>query len=102
MARYKAIEGELHKVTEPVPNVIIQHNQPEMPDITPAQTVSLLTLIVSQAVDATLISGQTSKLIIGIGGIVIPVAWTLADAIIRRGRAHAHATITAAIIHAKH
>lgn len=61
------------------------------PDVTLAQFLALLTFIVSEALAAGWVDGHTSKLIIGIGGIVVPAAWKLADAHLRGKRVIAHA-----------
>jgi hypothetical protein len=59
------------------------------PDITPAQGLAALAAIGAQLVDAQLIDGRPDKLIVGIAGIVLPLAWVAADAIIRHGRSRA-------------
>lgn len=59
------------------------------PDLTPAQVLSALAVIGTEAVDAAWISGQTEQILVGVAGIVVPLGFMLADAIIRHGRATA-------------
>lgn len=59
------------------------------PDVTPVQIVSLLTFIVGQVVAYGLISSSTGQLVASIVSAVVPIGFTIADAIIRHGRAHA-------------
>lgn len=60
-----------------------------MPDVTPAQILSLVTFIVAQLVAWDWIQNDTGQILISVGGIVIPAAWKIADALIRKGRAQA-------------
>jgi hypothetical protein len=57
------------------------------PDITPAQIVSAIGFIAAQAVAFGLLDEGTAQLIVSIGGTAVPLIWTIADAIIRNGRA---------------
>jgi len=58
-----------------------------LPNVTQAQLLALLTFIGGQAVSAGLIDNNREKLLISIGSIVVAAAWKIADAIIRNGRA---------------
>lgn len=69
------------------------------PDISPAQILSLVTMIVTQLVNAAVVDGNTAKLIIGIAGVVVPFAWMMADAIIRHGRSKVAAATEIAKTH---
>lgn len=57
------------------------------PDITPVQIISTLTALVGLLVSQGLVTNGTGKLIGGLASILVPVAWQIADAIIRHGRA---------------
>lgn len=59
------------------------------PDITPAQIVAVVGAIVTQLVTNQFVSGHTARLITGLAGILVPVAWMIADAVIRHGRSRA-------------
>ncbi len=59
------------------------------PDITPAQIVAALGAILTELLNAALISSRIDHLIVGLAGIVVPFAWILGDAIIRHGRSRA-------------
>lgn len=63
------------------------------PDITPAQILSKLSLVVSLLLTQGLIDNNTEKLITAIAAIVVTLGWDVADAIIRHGRAKAVAEI---------
>jgi hypothetical protein len=72
------------------------------PDITPAQLVAAFSAVVGLVLTARYIDDRLAQLLVGVGAIVIPIAWTLADALIRRGRsnvvaAQAHADALRAI-----
>jgi hypothetical protein len=60
---------------------------PAMPDITPAQIVSTILAVLGLLVTQGLVTNHTEKLIGGLASILVPVAWQIADAIIRHGRA---------------
>lgn len=60
-----------------------------MPDVTPAQLVAFLAWIVSQAVAFGYLDTRYSQIVLSVGSTLIVVAWKLADAIIRNGRARA-------------
>lgn len=72
------------------------------PDITPAQVIAAITFIVAQIVARGLMDNETGQLVVQIAGAVVPVAWMVADAIIRHGRANAKATVEAAKLHTTH
>lgn len=57
------------------------------PDITPAQVLALVTFVVGELVSNLWINSHTGKMVTDIAAIVVPVAWILADAHIRHGRA---------------
>lgn len=63
------------------------------PDLTPAQLISSLAALVGLFVSQGLVSNDKAKLIGGVASIVIPAVWQLADAVIRQGRARAHAAV---------
>lgn len=71
------------------------------PSITPAQIVAAISAVAAELLNDAFISGRVEHLIVGIAGIVVPLGWMLADAIIRHGRAKAHAAITIAAAAAK-
>jgi hypothetical protein len=66
------------------------------PDLTPAQILSTIMAILGLLVSQGLVTNHTEKLIGGLASILIPVAWQLADAIIRHGRAKVVAASVAA------
>lgn len=59
------------------------------PNVTPAQIISTILAVVGLFATQGLISNDTEKVIGGLAAILIPVAWQLADAIIRHGRSRA-------------
>jgi hypothetical protein len=66
------------------------------PDITPAQVLAFIAFIVAQCVAFGWIDGTAQQSILSAVGTALPVAWALADAMIRRGRAN----VAAAQVHA--
>ena len=70
------------------------------PDITPAQITAVVTFIVGQAVAWGLVSNNREQTLISAGSTLIAIAWKIADAHIRHGRAvgnvHALPQVTAA------
>jgi hypothetical protein len=59
------------------------------PDITPAQILAAVAAVCGLLVANGVIDNRTEKLITGIAAIVLPLAWVIADAIIRHGRSRA-------------
>lgn len=57
------------------------------PDFTPAQILSAVAAIGTQAVAYQLLASGTEQLIVSIAGIVVPAAFLIGDAIVRHGRA---------------
>lgn len=65
------------------------------PDLTPAQIVAQLPVIVGALVAFGFVDDDTAQaLVAGLGGVITSV-WILADAIIRNGRSHAVAAAVA-------
>lgn len=62
------------------------------PDITPAQILAVIAFLVAQAVAFGWIDGTAQQSILSAAGTVLPVAWALADAMIRKGRSNVAAT----------
>ena len=60
-----------------------------MPDITPAQLLSVLTFIVAQVVAWGFVSNDAGQRLISVGGIIIPAVWKAADAYLRAARVKA-------------
>jgi hypothetical protein len=58
-----------------------------LPNITQAQILAIVTFVAGQAVAFGLIDSKREQLVISIGSIAISAAWKIADAIIRNGRA---------------
>lgn len=56
------------------------------PNLTPAQLVASATSIVGLFVTQGAVTNETGKIIGGLASILIPLAWLIADAIIRHGR----------------
>jgi predicted histidine transporter YuiF (NhaC family) len=56
------------------------------PDFTPVQITAALTSLVGLLVTQGLITNHSEKTITGLAAILVPIAWQLADAIIRHGR----------------
>jgi hypothetical protein len=72
------------------------------PDITPAQVLAVIAFILAQCVAFGWIDGTAQQAILSAVGTALPVAWALADAMIRRGRsnvaaAQAHADALLAV-----
>lgn len=65
------------------------------PDITPAQVVAAIGGIVGVLLTATVIDGQTAKLVTGLASILVPIGFVIADAIIRHGRSKVAAAMVA-------
>lgn len=61
------------------------------PDITPAQIISAIGAIVAVLVSATFVDNNVAKVITGVAGIIVPLAWIVGDAIIRHGRSQIEA-----------
>lgn len=71
------------------------------PDITPAQIYSAIVAVLGLLVSQGLVTNHTGKVIGGLASILVPVAWQVADAIIRHGRAKiAAAEVVASVQHA--
>lgn len=70
-----------------IQRAVVQAHELDTPDVTPVQAISAVSGITGLLMDATVISNGTSKLIVGIASIVLPLAFTWADAHIRHGRA---------------
>ena len=64
-----------------------------MPDITKAQVLALLTFAVGQAVAMGLIDDERGQLVLQAGVALVSLAYLLADAHLRNGRAKAMAQI---------
>lgn len=64
-------------------------NTLKTPDITPAQIVSVIGMLVGLFVSQGLIDNNLAQLVTGVASIVIPFAWMVADAVIRNGRSRA-------------
>ena len=60
-----------------------------MPDITPAQVLSVLTFVVAQVVAWGWIDNATGQRLVSVGGILVPAVWQIVDAHIRGNRAKA-------------
>lgn len=60
-----------------------------MPDVTPAQILALVTFVVSQVVAWGFVSNVAGQRLISVGGILVPIAWKLADAYLRGQRVKA-------------
>lgn len=60
-----------------------------MPDVTPAQTVAVVSWIVAQAVAFGYLDIRYQQVAVSAGATVLAAVWKLADAWIRNGRAHA-------------
>lgn len=59
------------------------------PTVTDAQILSVIGAILGLLAAFTLIDDATSKAIAGAAAVIMPVVWTIADSIIRQGRAKA-------------
>lgn len=59
------------------------------PTITPAQIIAVLGAVLGLLVSLTVIDDELSKAIAAAAAVIVPVVFTLADAIIRQGRAKA-------------
>lgn len=59
---------------------------PAMPDVTPAQLQALIVMVVTQLVAAQWVDGDTAQVMIQVAGVVLPVVWVVADAVIRYAR----------------
>ncbi len=62
-------------------------SQFQTPDITAAQILSVVSVVVAQVVAFGFLDAGTAQTIIAVAGVVVPAVWTLADAYIRHGRA---------------
>lgn len=60
-----------------------------MPDVTPAQLLSVLTFVVAQVVAWGFVSNDAGQRLISVGGIILPAVWKLADAYLRGERVKA-------------
>ena len=59
----------------------------QLPDVTQAQILALLTFVAGQAVSYGLLDSGKEQLVVSIGSIVVASVLKIADAIIRNGRA---------------
>lgn len=57
-----------------------------MPDVTLAQVLALVSFILGQAVTMGLADQETTKFILSLATTVITAAWVVGDAVIRHGR----------------
>lgn len=60
-----------------------------MPDLTPAQITALVTWVVSQFIAFGWLDVRYQEIALSAGSTLLVVAWKIADAIIRNGRAKA-------------
>lgn len=60
----------------------------ETPNITPAQLLSFVTVVVGQLVAWGLLSAGNGSLAVSIATTVVPAVWMIADMFIRRARAN--------------
>lgn len=58
-----------------------------LPNITQAQILALITFVAGQAVAYGLLDTAKEQLVVSIGSIVVAAVWKIADAVIRNGRA---------------
>lgn len=58
------------------------------PDITPAQILAVIAFGLTQLVAYGLIDGTVQQAALSAAGTIVPAIWALADAFIRRSRAH--------------
>lgn len=65
-------------------------------ELTPTQLVAVALAMVGVLLDATIIDGETAKLLTGISSIVIPAVWILANAIIHYAHKKAAGAVLAA------
>ena len=59
----------------------------QLPNITQAQMLAVITFVAGQAVSYGLLNPGKQQLVVSIGSIVVASAWKIADAVIRNGRA---------------
>lgn len=63
------------------------------PDVTLAQLLAAATWVGTQLVAMGYVDNNTNSYVLSLAGTVITAAWTIGDAIIRNGRAHAAAAL---------
>jgi hypothetical protein len=69
-----------------VEKATVTRDQLDTPDVTTVQVISGVGSVVGLLTSAAIISNTTGKLIVGVASIILPLAFTWADAHIRHGR----------------
>jgi hypothetical protein len=61
----------------------------QLPDITPAQVLAVITFIVAQLVAYGVLDGTAQQAVLSAAGTIVPAVWALADALLRGKRVQA-------------